>query len=91
MSGAASKALPADGPTAGGDEFDDIFGYEDGVNDPFSDNYQAPASRDKVKESTDLRKGAAGLGIDEEVEVTRKPRAPRVKLDENRYGVVFCF
>lgn len=85
----ATKALPTGGPSAGGDEFDDLFGYEDDVNDPFSESYVVPGAKEKEKarEAEQKAKSGSGLGIDEEVEVTRKPRAPRVKLDENRYGL----
>lgn len=84
MATKAAAPLPTGGPTAGGDEFDDIFDYDiGGVNDPFSENYVIPGSKDTAKPATSRTEGA-GLGIDEEIEVTRKPRAPRVKLDEHR-------
>ena len=81
------RALPTEGPSAGGgDEFDDLFNYEvGGEDDPFSENYKVPNKVPAAKENTSKGKSGAGLGIDEEVEVARKPRAPRVKLDENRY------
>lgn len=86
MASTAARPLPTAGPSAGGDEFDDLFNYDADVNDPFSENYLVPGSkeRQRAKEAEEKAKGGAGLGIDEEVEVTRKPRAPRVKLDENR-------
>ncbi|CZT50625.1 related to CSM3 Protein required for accurate chromosome segregation during meiosis [Rhynchosporium secalis] len=86
MSHANDRPLPTDGPTAGGDEFDDLFNYDADINDPFSDNYVVPGAkeRQREKDAETKAKGGANLGIDEEVEVTRKPRAPRVKLDENR-------
>jgi hypothetical protein len=79
-------------PSAGGTEFDDLddlFSYDVGdENDPFSDNYKPPNKNDATKESTSKSsKGDAGLGIDEEVEVSKKIRAPRVKLDEHRYSL----
>ena len=81
-----SRALPTEGPTAGGDELDDLFDYDLGdQNDPFSDNYKPPVSKEKVKESASTGSNGASLGIDEEVEITKNARAPRVKLDENRY------
>jgi len=84
--GVTSRPLPTDGPSAGGDEFDDLFDYDvDDENDPFSANYKVPSKKEPAKDTANPKTGA-GLGIDEEVEVTRKPRAPRVKLDENRYG-----
>jgi hypothetical protein len=84
----ASRPLPTEGPTAGGDEFDDLFDYDvGGVNDPFSEQYNPPASKEKPEGNASKGNSGANLGIDEEVEVTRKPRAPRVKLDEHRYIV----
>jgi replication fork protection complex subunit Csm3/Swi3 len=84
---ATSRPLPTEGPTAGGDELDDLFNYDvDDVNDPFSENYVVPGSKERAKEAVSKSKADAGLGIDKEIEVARKPRAPRVKLDEDRYG-----
>lgn len=86
MASATTAPLPTGAPTAGGDEFDDLFDYEiGGENDPFSENYKVPTSKETVKAGTTSRKDVGNLGIDEEIEVTRKPRAPRVKLDEHRY------
>jgi replication fork protection complex subunit Csm3/Swi3 len=89
MSSAVSRPpLPTGGPSAGGDEFDDLNDYDielDDPTDPFGNNYQV--SQDKTAPKTSERekgKGGDGLGLDEEVEVTRKARAPRVKLDEHR-------
>lgn len=87
--GVTNRPLPTEGPSAGGDEFDDLFDYDGDINDPFSENYVVPQRKDDLnnasKDSGSKGKSAAGLGIDEEIEVTRKPRAPRVKLDEHRY------
>jgi len=81
-----SRPLPTEGPSAGGDEIDDLFDYDiNDPNDPFSENYNAPGAKETAKETGSKGRSGAGLGIDEEVEITRKPRAPRVKLDENRY------
>lgn len=81
-----TASLPTGGPTAGGDEFDDLFDYDvDGENDPFSENYKVPGAKETARETASAGKSGANLGIDEEIEVTRKPRAPRVKLDEHRY------
>src|SRR6187402_1543286 len=91
MSDTASRPLPTEGPSAGGgDEFDDLFNYEvdGGINDPFSENYEVPEAKERAKEAASKAKSGAGLGIDEEIEVTRKPRAPRVKLDEDRWGIL---
>ena len=86
MSSPASRPLPTEGPTAGGDELDDLFNYDvDDINDPFSDNYVVPGAKDRAKE--DAKKAKDGLGIDQEIEVNKKVRAPRVKLDEDRYKI----
>ncbi|RKF58494.1 Chromosome segregation in meiosis protein 3 [Erysiphe neolycopersici] len=65
------------------EELEELFNYDAGVNDPFSDNYQAaplPERIDKpVQASIHL---SNDLGIDDEIELTRKHRVPRVKLDE---------
>jgi replication fork protection complex subunit TIPIN/Csm3/Swi3 len=79
-----SRPLPTEGPTAGGDEFDDLFDYDvDDINDPFSENYVVPGS--KEKDAAAKAKADADLGITEKLEIAKKPRAPRVKLDEDRY------
>lgn len=82
----AYRPLSSGGPAVGGDELDDLFNYEvDDENDPFSDNYKPPLTeKDSSKETASKGNSGSGLGIDKEVEVTRKPRAPRVKLDEHR-------
>jgi replication fork protection complex subunit Csm3/Swi3 len=84
---ATSRPLPTEGPTAGGDELDDLFNYDvDDINDPFSENYVMPESKERAKEAAAKAKTDADLGIDKKLEITRQPRAPRVKLDEDRYG-----
>jgi replication fork protection complex subunit Csm3/Swi3 len=87
---ALSRPSATEGPSAGGTEFDDLddlFNYDVGdENDPFSDNYKPPNRTDTPNApASKTSKNGAGLGIDEEVEVSKKIRAPRVKLDENRY------
>ncbi|EGX88643.1 replication fork protection component Swi3 [Cordyceps militaris CM01] len=57
---------------------DDLDNYH--VGDLSDDPFATPSPPSKNKRKTD----DAGLGIDEEVDVQRKPRAPAVKLDENR-------
>ncbi|CAL3970788.1 unnamed protein product [Diplocarpon coronariae] len=83
-----SRPLHTEEPSAGGgDEFDDLFDYDANMNDhedPFSENYIEDKERQRMKEAEVKSKGGDVLGIDDAVEVTRKPRAPRVKLDENR-------
>lgn len=89
--GVGSRPLPSGEPSTGGNDLDDdLFNYEvDGEDDPFGDNYKEPvlAKKDTSKDTGSKDKSGSGLGIDEEVEVTRKPRAPRVKLDEHRYNL----
>jgi hypothetical protein len=91
MSSAVSRPpLPTGGPSASGDEFDDLNDYDielDDPTDPFGNNYQVPQDKNaSSKNNSEREKGKSGdgLGLDEEVEVTRKARAPRVKLDEHR-------
>jgi hypothetical protein len=71
------------GPTAGRDDLDDLFDYDAGLDEVFADlepkNIAGPTDTSR-KAPTD-----SGLGIDKEIEVAKKPRVPRVKLDENRY------
>ncbi|KAF8858766.1 Swi3-domain-containing protein [Acephala macrosclerotiorum] len=82
MSDTESRPLPTEGPTAGGDELDDLFNYGiDDEDDPFADNYVSSKAKERQKKADDER---AKQAVDAEVEITRKPRAPRVKLDENR-------
>lgn len=68
----APKAQPA-----ARDDLDDLFDFDE---DPFATPPKAPEPKKTAKNA---RKSDA-LGIDEEVEVTRKARAPRAKLDETR-------
>ncbi|KAL3418916.1 chromosome segregation in meiosis protein 3 [Phlyctema vagabunda] len=81
-----TRPLPTGGPSAGGDDLDDLFEYDiGGSNDPFSENYEPSAAPAKQKpDSNKDRDGDDGLGLDAEVEVTKKARVPRVKLDEHR-------
>jgi replication fork protection complex subunit Csm3/Swi3 len=77
-----TRAPLAPVPAAAGDGFDDLFDY-DMADDVFRDLTPPPV----IPTNDNSRKSgaAAGIGIDEEVKVAKKPRAPRVKLDENRY------
>lgn len=82
MSDTESRPLPTEGPTAGGDELDDLFNYGiDDENDPFADNYVSNKAKERQRNADEEN---AKQAVDAEVEITRKPRAPRVKLDENR-------
>ncbi|KAI0162125.1 Swi3-domain-containing protein [Xylariaceae sp. FL1272] len=54
-------------------------------DDPFaSDGDDAAKNNGTGDANTKKRKDASGLGINEEVSVSKKPRVPRVKLDETR-------
>ncbi|KAI0551684.1 replication fork protection component Swi3-domain-containing protein [Xylaria curta] len=54
-------------------------------DDPFADSGDDAAQKDGSTDAqSKKRKDASGLGIDEAISVSKKPRAPRVKLDETR-------
>ncbi len=80
-----SKPPAGDSNEDFGDELDDIFDYD--VDAPISNFAAEPAK--ETTSSSNKRKSGAGLGIDEEVEVAKKARRPRVKLDEDRYDVFY--
>ncbi|KAI9826150.1 MAG: chromosome segregation in meiosis- protein [Thelocarpon impressellum] len=76
----ADRSRSAAHPPADG--LDDLFDYDAGMDDAFHDvdtSTKAPV-KGKTKGG---RKGGNGLGIDEEIQVT-KTRRVNVKLDENR-------
>ena len=60
-------------------EIDDLFNYDVPLDDIFQDP-SAPTTAN----TTAQKPPGDGLGLDEEVKVT-KSRAPIAKLDENRY------
>ena len=69
--------------TTHADDMDDLFDYD--VGDVFRDvdtNMDMPTS-EKTIARTEGKENGAGLGIDEEIKITKK-RAPVPKLDENR-------
>jgi replication fork protection complex subunit Csm3/Swi3 len=68
------------GPTTGKEKLDDLFDYDVDFDDVFR-----PLSPPKLAKPIERNGKGLGLGIDEEVEVARKPRAPRVRLDEHKY------
>ncbi|RKF56944.1 Chromosome segregation in meiosis protein 3 [Golovinomyces cichoracearum] len=79
-----SGTFPIERPTTNKDELDELFNYDAGLNDPFSNNYQ-PVSTQKEREdsrNTSSIHRNEDLGIDDEIDLIRKQRAPRVKLDE---------
>lgn len=54
-------------------------------DDPFADSEDEAVKKDgKADSQSKKRKETDGLGIDEAVSVSKKPRVPRVKLDERR-------
>ncbi|TGJ78499.1 hypothetical protein E0Z10_g10260 [Xylaria hypoxylon] len=63
-----------------------IDNYDVDDDDPFAESGDDAAARNNASTDTQSkkRKDASGLGIDEAVSVTKKPRIPRVKLDESR-------
>lgn len=66
------------------DDLDDFnLGDFDDGEDPFRTPSPGPANGNTQKQNDKKRKND-GLGIDEEVDVTKRARAPRVKLDETR-------
>lgn len=78
---AASRGAPAR------DDLDDLFGAdnEDPFRSPSPPRSKAPVNKESAGFSNSRNnRSAAGLGIDEEVEIAKKPRVPRVKLDEAR-------
>ncbi|KAK2003785.1 replication fork protection component Swi3 [Colletotrichum falcatum] len=60
---------------------DDLDNYN---VDDFDDPFQSPPPDAKDGSSTNKRKKAEALGLDEEIEVAKRVRIPRVKLDEAR-------
>lgn len=70
-------------PAATMDDLDDLYDYDAGLDEAFAD-IETSKKITTGDPSTNARTDDA-LGLDKEVEVTKKPRAPRVKLDEDRY------
>lgn len=77
--GAARASSPQRPPPAN----NDIDDY-DVDDDPFAMPAALEAGSPQDNAPSKKRKDAAGLGIDEEVAVAKKARAPAVKLDETR-------
>jgi replication fork protection complex subunit Csm3/Swi3 len=57
-------------------------------DDPFRSPSPEPA---KSNDKNDDGKKKDVLGIEKELDLKRKPRAPRVKLDETRFVACICF
>ena len=75
--------------TSSGDNIDDLFDYDVDMNDVFREidtNLDAPSKKSPSRKAEGKENGA-GLGIDEEIRITKK-RRPVVKLDESRS--VYC-
>ncbi|KAI1296145.1 replication fork protection component Swi3-domain-containing protein [Xylaria venustula] len=63
----------------------DNYDVDDIADDPFAESGDDAAQKKGASDTqSKKRKDASGLGIDEAVSVTKKPRVPRVKLDETR-------
>lgn len=79
-----SGTFPIERPTTNKDELDELFNYDAGLNDPFSNNYQPVSTQQEREDSrnTSSIHRNEDLGIDDEIDLIRKQRAPRVKLDE---------
>jgi len=58
----------------------------DGFDNYFLEEFGDPFGSPEPEPAKNKRKEPEGLGIDEEVSVAKKPRVPRIKLDEDRYG-----
>lgn len=71
-----------------GDDLDDLFNYDAGINDVFRDvdtNMDVAANPEPAR-GKDKSDTGVGLGIDKEIKVTRT-RRPVAKLDEARYSL----
>ncbi|SZF01661.1 unnamed protein product [Blumeria hordei] len=69
--------------TSGKNDLDDLFNYDTDGDDPFRNDYKSASTKEREKATERNSEIKDGLGIDEEIQLTRKPRAPRIKLDEN--------
>jgi hypothetical protein len=74
-----SKTAASRGPEAEAFVEDYLAGWDD--EDPFASPEPPSKSNDANGKK---RKGTDALGIDEEIDLKKKPRVPRVKLDEGR-------
>jgi replication fork protection complex subunit Csm3/Swi3 len=75
-----SKTAATKGPEAEAFVEDYLAGWDD-EEDPFA----SPEPPSKTNDAnTKKRRGTDALGIDEEIDLKKKPRVPRVKLDEGR-------
>ena len=77
MSDTNTRPLPTEGPSAGGDEFDDLFNYDADVNDPFSENYVAPSAKERQRE-IDAAAKAKGISYFRNLEELNKKESKRL-------------
>ncbi|KAF2097938.1 Swi3-domain-containing protein [Rhizodiscina lignyota] len=73
-------------PRRENDALDDLFTYDTSMDDVFNTTTTTTnngTSRDSVGQTGSFNQSAGGLGIDEEITVTKR-RAPVAKLDETR-------
>ena len=68
------------------DDLDDLFNYDVDVFRDVDTNIDVSIHK-KPAAAADGKSNATGLGIDEEIKVTKK-RAPVPKLDENRFSTI---
>lgn len=71
-----------------GDDLDDLFNYDAGINDVFRDvdtNMDVATTTEPARGKNKSDR-AEGLGIDKEIKVSRT-RRPIAKLDEARYSL----
>ncbi|TQS37989.1 hypothetical protein Golomagni_01518 [Golovinomyces magnicellulatus] len=80
-----SGTPPTERPATYKDELDELFNYDAGLNDPFSNSYQPISTQQDREDSrnTSSVHRNEDLGIDDEIDLIRKQRTPRVKLDED--------
>ncbi|KAI1420455.1 replication fork protection component Swi3-domain-containing protein [Xylaria sp. FL1777] len=80
----ASRLTPRP-PAPPTNHINNIDNYDVDDDDPFAESGDDVARRNGGADTqSKKRKDASGLGIDEAVSVSKKPRLPRVKLDETR-------
>ncbi|EEY15812.1 Swi3 domain-containing protein [Verticillium alfalfae VaMs.102] len=62
---------------------DDLDNYDiDDFDDPFRS--PSPQPQAQTQNGSSQKRKTDGLGLDEEVDVTKRARVPRIKLDETR-------
>jgi replication fork protection complex subunit Csm3/Swi3 len=83
----SKTSKPTDSTTGGnnGGSFVDNYLADWGDDNPFRSPSPEPARNTK---ETEKKKDV--LGIDQQLDLKRKPRAPRVKLDDARLVVCIC-